>query len=58
MQGLVYPLELVRTRMTVSPQGTYKGIADAAITIFRQEGMLSFYRNICLAMVRLTIHVM
>jgi hypothetical protein len=52
VQGLVYPLELVRTRLAVSPVGTYRGIVHAAKSIYRQEGMRSFYRGICPSMVR------
>jgi len=45
-QGAVYPLELVRTRLAVSPPGAYRGIADAAAQVWRVEGPRAFYRGI------------
>ena len=45
-QGAIYPLELVRTRLAVSPPGSYKGIVDAAYQVWRLEGPRAFYRGI------------
>lgn len=45
-QSVIYPLELVRTRLAICPKGTYKGIADAAARVFRTEGPRAFYRGL------------
>lgn len=44
-QAAIYPLELVRTRLAVSPPNTYRGIADCAVKVWRQEGWRAFYRG-------------
>lgn len=44
-QSIIYPLELVRTRLAVCPTGTYYGIADTARQVFVQEGWRAFYRG-------------
>lgn len=45
-QGAIYPLELVRTRLAVSPPGSYRGIIDAAVQVWVREGPRAFYRGI------------
>lgn len=45
-QGAIYPLELVRTRLAVSPPGSYRGIVDAAAQVWVREGPRAFYRGI------------
>ena len=45
-QGAIYPLELVRTRLAVSPPGSYAGIVDAAVQVWVREGPRAFYRGI------------
>lgn len=44
-QSIIYPLELVRTRLAVCPTGTYAGIADTARKVLAQEGWRAFYRG-------------
>ena len=43
-QGSIYPLEVIQTRLAVSPVGTYSGILDAAAKIMRHEGSHAFFR--------------
>ena len=50
-QALIYPLELVRTRLAVCPGGTYGGIIDCATKVMRQEGVRAFYRGIVPSMI-------
>lgn len=50
-QALIYPLELVRTRLAVCPSGTYGGIFDCAGKVLRQEGVRAFYRGIVPSMI-------
>lgn len=45
-QTVIYPLELIRTRLAICPKGTYRGIADAAARVFRSEGPRAFYRGL------------
>ena len=45
-QSVIYPLELIRTRLAICPLGTYRGIADAAARVFRTEGPSAFYRGL------------
>ena len=46
-QSVIYPLELIRTRLAICPKGTYAGIADAAARVLRTEGPKAFYRGLC-----------
>ncbi|GLI64006.1 hypothetical protein VaNZ11_007160 [Volvox africanus] len=50
-QGLLYPLDTIRTRLAVSPPGTYAGILHAAYRIRRDEGVFAFYRGIVPSMI-------
>jgi solute carrier family 25 (mitochondrial phosphate transporter), member 23/24/25/41 len=46
-QGLVYPLDTVRTRLAVCSQQEYQGgIARTAMRMWRQEGPASLYRGL------------
>lgn len=45
-QVIIYPLELVKTRLAVCPAGTYRGIVDCARKVLKQEGIRSFYRGL------------
>jgi len=45
-QSVIYPLELIRTRLAICPKGTYRGIADAALRVFKSEGPRAFYRGL------------
>uniref|UniRef100_A0A1J3K8Z8 Adenine nucleotide transporter BT1, chloroplastic/mitochondrial n=1 Tax=Noccaea caerulescens TaxID=107243 RepID=A0A1J3K8Z8_NOCCA len=42
---LTYPLELVKTRLTIQ-RGVYKGIFDAFVKIIREEGPTELYRGL------------
>jgi Mitochondrial carrier protein len=51
-QAIIYPLELIKTRLAVSPAGSYTGIAHCAGQVLRHEGWRSFYRGMLPSMVR------
>ncbi|KAH8338006.1 hypothetical protein KR059_002297, partial [Drosophila kikkawai] len=44
-QTIIYPMEVLKTRLALRKTGQYTGIADAAAKIYRQEGARSFYRG-------------
>ena len=44
-QLTVYPLETLKTRLSVSPPGTYRGISDCFYTILKTEGFFKFYKG-------------
>lgn len=44
-QTIIYPLEVLKTRLALRKTGQYKGIVDAAIKIYTNEGISSFYRG-------------
>lgn len=44
-QSVIYPLEVLKTRLALRKTGDYKGILDAAKKIYRNEGLRSFYRG-------------
>lgn len=44
-QTCIYPLEVLKTRLALRKTGQYKGILDAAMKIYRHEGLMSFYRG-------------
>ncbi|CAL8317445.1 unnamed protein product [Arctogadus glacialis] len=44
-QTLIYPMEVLKTRLTLRRTGQYRGIADCAGQILRKEGVLAFYRG-------------
>jgi solute carrier family 25, member 43 len=45
---IVYPLDMVKTRLTVQVNGSnkYKGIIDAFKVIYKEEGILAFYKGL------------
>lgn len=43
-QGTIYPMEVIQTRLAISPAGTYRGILDAFAKIVRQEGYFALFR--------------
>mmetsp|Transcript_41333 Transcript_41333/g.105695 ORF Transcript_41333/g.105695 Transcript_41333/m.105695 type:complete len:319 (+) Transcript_41333:39-995(+) len=45
-QLTIYPLEIIRTRLTLCSKCTYGGMADAAVKIYKQEGAMAFYRGL------------
>lgn len=50
-QGVIYPMEVVQTRLAVSPQGTYSGISDAVGKIMRLEGSRALFRGLTPTMI-------
>lgn len=44
-QTVIYPLEVLKTRLCLRKTGQYRGAVDAAIKIFKSEGMRAFYRG-------------
>eukprot|EP00798_Chlamydomonas_sp_ICE-L_P031986 gene31986-33912_t len=50
-QFLLYPLDVIRTRLAVAPKGTYNGIADAATCMWVREGPLSLYSGLLPCMI-------
>lgn len=51
-QGLVYPLDTVRTRLAVCSSTEYGGIWPTAVKLWRTEGFAAFYRGLVPSMVR------
>ncbi|XP_022902261.1 mitochondrial coenzyme A transporter SLC25A42 [Onthophagus taurus] len=45
-QSLTYPLDLARARMAVTPKDQYATLRQVFLKIYRQEGLLTFYRGI------------
>lgn len=43
--SLVYPLELVKTRLNIAPAGYYKGIMHCFYKIVKKEGVLQLYKG-------------
>jgi hypothetical protein len=52
LQGLVYPLDTVRTRLAVCSSTEYAGIWATASKLWRTEGFSAFYRGIVPSTVR------
>lgn len=50
-QAIIYPLELIRTRLAVSPAGHYRGILHCLILVLQQEGWRAFYRGMLPCMI-------
>lgn len=50
-QGTIYPMEVIQTRLAVSPARTYNGILDAFAKIVQQEGFAAMFRGITPCMV-------
>lgn len=50
-QGLVYPLDTVRTRLAVCHSNEYAGIWQTAVRLARNEGYAAFYRGLVPSMV-------
>lgn len=44
-QTIIYPMEVLKTRLALRKTGQYAGIADAAAKIYKNEGARSFYRG-------------
>lgn len=44
-QTIIYPLEVLKTRLALRKTGQYRGIADAAKKIYAREGLRCFYKG-------------
>lgn len=44
-QTAIYPMEVLKTRLALRKTGQYSSILDAAIKIYKNEGVRSFYRG-------------
>lgn len=44
-QTVIYPLEVLKTRLALRKTGQYKGIVDAAKKIYAREGLRCFYKG-------------
>lgn len=44
-QTVIYPLEVLKTRLALRKTGQYSGIGDAAKKIYMREGLRSFYKG-------------
>lgn len=51
LQAVIYPLDTIRTRLAVSPVGTYRGVWHTAAKICREDGARSLYRGLTPSMV-------
>jgi solute carrier family 25 phosphate transporter 23/24/25/41 len=51
LQGLVYPLDTVRTRLAVCSSSEYGSIWSTASKLWRTEGLAAFYRGLVPSMV-------
>ena len=50
-QGILYPLDTIRTRLAVCKHNSYNGIFHAASRIWAEEGVTGFYRGITPSMI-------
>ncbi|KAM9797326.1 mitochondrial adenyl nucleotide antiporter SLC25A24-like [Syngnathus typhle] len=44
-QTAIYPMEVMKTRLTLRKTGQYSGMADCAKQIFKREGLKAFYKG-------------
>ncbi|GAB6021986.1 hypothetical protein CHUAL_006142 [Chamberlinius hualienensis] len=44
-QSIIYPFEVLKTRLALRKTGQYRGIVDAACKIYKREGFPSFYKG-------------
>ncbi|XP_076126352.1 calcium-binding mitochondrial carrier protein SCaMC-2-A [Alosa pseudoharengus] len=44
-QSVIYPMEVLKTRLALRKTGQYAGISDCAKQILRREGMSAFYKG-------------
>ncbi|KAL7668982.1 hypothetical protein ACOME3_009658 [Neoechinorhynchus agilis] len=44
-QSLIYPLDVLKTRIILSRSGEYNGLTDLAFKMIRKEGLISFYKG-------------
>ena len=46
-------MELIRTRLAVSPEGTYRGMRDCVRKVLQHEGVRAFYKGLLPSLVSL-----
>ncbi|KAF7240167.1 Calcium-binding mitochondrial carrier protein SCaMC-3, partial [Varanus komodoensis] len=44
-QTLIYPMEVLKTRLTLRKTGQYSGVADCARQVLQKEGIRAFYKG-------------
>merc|ERR550532_464512 len=44
-QTVIYPMEVMKTRLAVGKSGQYKGMIDCGMQIFQKEGFKAMYRG-------------
>ncbi|XP_066470907.1 mitochondrial adenyl nucleotide antiporter SLC25A23-like [Tiliqua scincoides] len=44
-QTIIYPMEVLKTRLTLRKTGQYSGVADCARQVLRKEGICAFYKG-------------
>lgn len=44
-QSIIYPMEVLKTRLVLRKTGQYKGIVDCASNLLKHEGVRGFYRG-------------
>ena len=44
-QTVIYPMELIKTRLAIGKSGQYKGILDCAKQCVQKEGLKAFYKG-------------
>lgn len=44
-QSLIYPMEVIKTRLCLRTTGQYNGILDAVKKLYRINGLRAFYRG-------------
>jgi hypothetical protein len=42
----VFPLDVIKTRMSAAPKGTYNGILDTAMKLYQEAGPKGFYKGL------------
>ena len=55
LQAIIYPMELVRTRLCVSSEGTYRGMSDCIRRVLKYEGIRAFYRGLTPSLVSVVL---
>lgn len=50
-QMIIYPLDVVKTRMVLSTRGMYTGALDCAKQIFLKEGVTAYYKGLSMSCV-------
>jgi solute carrier family 25 phosphate transporter 23/24/25/41 len=42
----IFPLDVIKTRMSAAPKGTYNGIIDTALKLHNEAGLRAFYKGL------------